>query len=304
MEAIRAAAARRSSASSPTAGPRSAWRVLRAASAPRPARAIATRPSRTSSSRSRRRATRCCAATGCSPARSSARSARTRPPARELDNAVLERAQLRLLRLARAGAARVGRPASSPSSSGVLDWLEVHELHEVVAGEVPGRAGDDDVVVFKSNGIAAWDVAAAAAVATSARASAASASSSRAASSAVCAASATSTLVADRADHLRPVEQPRALLRRRAVADVAVVEDLLQRRGRARARGSRTPRAGPPGSSGGRGTRTDCGRARRAWPRRDGLYPAGHAQDGTASGRFAERVSHGVDDGGEPRSGS
>jgi ornithine cyclodeaminase/alanine dehydrogenase-like protein (mu-crystallin family) len=46
-----------------------------------------------------------------------------------------------------------------PVAQGVLDWLEVHELQEVVAGEVPGRQSDDDIVVFKSNGIAAWDVA-------------------------------------------------------------------------------------------------------------------------------------------------
>ncbi len=39
----------------------------------------------------------------------------------------------------------------------------MHELHEVVAGEVPGRESPDDIVVFKSNGIAAWDVAAGAA---------------------------------------------------------------------------------------------------------------------------------------------
>ena len=32
----------------------------------------------------------------------------------------------------------------------------------MVAGEVPGRGSDDDVVVFKSNGLAAWDIAAAA----------------------------------------------------------------------------------------------------------------------------------------------
>jgi ornithine cyclodeaminase/alanine dehydrogenase-like protein (mu-crystallin family) len=43
--------------------------------------------------------------------------------------------------------------------AGVLDWLEVHELHEVVGGELQGRQSDDDIVVFKSNGIAAWDVA-------------------------------------------------------------------------------------------------------------------------------------------------
>ena len=51
-----------------------------------------------------------------------------------------------------------------PVESGVLDWLEVHELHEVVAGELPGRQSPDDIVVFKSNGIAAWDIAAAAKV--------------------------------------------------------------------------------------------------------------------------------------------
>jgi alanine dehydrogenase len=51
-----------------------------------------------------------------------------------------------------------------PIAAGALDWLEVHELQQVVAGEVRGRQSDDDVVVFKSNGLAAWDVAAAARV--------------------------------------------------------------------------------------------------------------------------------------------
>ena len=41
----------------------------------------------------------------------------------------------------------------------MLDWLEVHELHEVVSGEIAGRQSDEDVVLFKSNGLAAWDVA-------------------------------------------------------------------------------------------------------------------------------------------------
>jgi ornithine cyclodeaminase/alanine dehydrogenase-like protein (mu-crystallin family) len=35
----------------------------------------------------------------------------------------------------------------------------VHELQEVVAGEVQGRASAEDVVLFKSNGLAAWDLA-------------------------------------------------------------------------------------------------------------------------------------------------
>ena len=57
-----------------------------------------------------------------------------------------------------------------PVEAGVLDWLEVHELHEVVAGELPGRQSPDDIVLFKSNGIAAWDVAIAAAAVEGARA--------------------------------------------------------------------------------------------------------------------------------------
>ena len=49
-----------------------------------------------------------------------------------------------------------------PIERGALDWLEVHELQEVVAGELPGRQAPDDIVVFKSNGLAAWDIAVAA----------------------------------------------------------------------------------------------------------------------------------------------
>jgi ornithine cyclodeaminase/alanine dehydrogenase-like protein (mu-crystallin family) len=56
-----------------------------------------------------------------------------------------------------------------PIEGGVLDWLEVHELQDVVVGEVRGRSSDDDIVVFKSNGLAAWDVAAAVAVVERAR---------------------------------------------------------------------------------------------------------------------------------------
>jgi ornithine cyclodeaminase/alanine dehydrogenase-like protein (mu-crystallin family) len=51
-----------------------------------------------------------------------------------------------------------------PVERGALDWLEVHELQDVVAGELSGRAADDDIVLFKSNGIPAWDIAAAARV--------------------------------------------------------------------------------------------------------------------------------------------
>src|SRR5437763_824578 len=37
----------------------------------------------------------------------------------------------------------------------------VHELQDVVAGTVRGRENDDEITLFKSNGLAAWDLAAA-----------------------------------------------------------------------------------------------------------------------------------------------
>ena len=88
---------------------------------------------------------------------------------RELDNVVLERASFVCcdsLEDARLESADLIEPVEG----GTLDWLEVHELQEVVAGESPGRQSDDDIVVFKSNGLAAWDVAVAARVVELARA--------------------------------------------------------------------------------------------------------------------------------------
>jgi alanine dehydrogenase len=77
---------------------------------------------------------------------------------RELDNTVLERARFVCCDLLEQAKLESG-DLVEPVQAGVLDWLEVHELHEVVAGEVAGRQSDDDIVVFKSNGLAAWDVA-------------------------------------------------------------------------------------------------------------------------------------------------
>jgi alanine dehydrogenase len=90
------------------------------------------------------------------------------PGARELDNVVLERASFVCcdwLQQARIESSDLIEPVEG----GVLDWLEVHELHEVVAGDLPGRQSPDDIAVFKSNGIAAWDVAVAATVVERAR---------------------------------------------------------------------------------------------------------------------------------------
>jgi alanine dehydrogenase len=87
---------------------------------------------------------------------------------RELDNEVLSRAAF-VCCDSRENARSESGDLIEPVQQGVLDWLEVHELCEVVSGDVPGRQSDDDIVVFKSNGIAAWDVAIAAAAVVRAR---------------------------------------------------------------------------------------------------------------------------------------
>ena len=91
------------------------------------------------------------------------------PSRRELDNAVLERAAFVCCDSREQSKLESG-DLIEPVERGVLDWLEVQELHEVVAGEVNGRPSETDIVVFKSNGIAAWDLAAGARVVELARA--------------------------------------------------------------------------------------------------------------------------------------
>jgi ornithine cyclodeaminase/alanine dehydrogenase len=83
--------------------------------------------------------------------------------ARELDNVVLERAAF-VCCDSKEQARLESSDLVEPIARGSLDWLEVHELQEVVAGDVPGRQAPEDIAVFKSNGLAAWDVAVAARV--------------------------------------------------------------------------------------------------------------------------------------------
>ena len=80
---------------------------------------------------------------------------------RELDDLVLERASL-VCTDSRAQAKEEAGDLIDTAASGVLDWREVRELQDVVSGELSGRASDEDIVVFKSNGLAAWDIAVAA----------------------------------------------------------------------------------------------------------------------------------------------
>jgi ornithine cyclodeaminase/alanine dehydrogenase-like protein (mu-crystallin family) len=82
---------------------------------------------------------------------------------RELDNAVVERATFVCCDSKEQAKVEAG-DLVEPVERGVLDWLEVHELSEVVGGELPGRADDGDIVLFKSLGIASEDLAVAALV--------------------------------------------------------------------------------------------------------------------------------------------
>lgn len=51
-----------------------------------------------------------------------------------------------------------------PVSRGLILWGQLRELWQVVGGIVPGRNSEQDVTLFKSLGMAIWDVAAAKAV--------------------------------------------------------------------------------------------------------------------------------------------
>jgi alanine dehydrogenase len=83
------------------------------------------------------------------------------PGLRELDDVVLERASF-VCTDSRAQAREEAGDLIDPAGRGTLDWADVYELQDVVTGELAGRASEDDIVLFKSNGIAAWDVAIAA----------------------------------------------------------------------------------------------------------------------------------------------
>ncbi len=126
-----------STGSSSSAGTRSDARSSAVASGPSRPTTTERRPSRTSSSRSRRRRIRCFAENGSTPARSSAPRARTGFEARELDNAVVTRASFVCCDSKEQARLEAGDLAE-PVERGVLDWLEVHELAR--GGRRPGSA--------------------------------------------------------------------------------------------------------------------------------------------------------------------
>jgi ornithine cyclodeaminase/alanine dehydrogenase-like protein (mu-crystallin family) len=85
------------------------------------------------------------------------------PAARELDAVVLDRATF-VCTDSRAQAQEEAGDLIDAVERGALNWADVHELPHVLTGDVAARPSDDDIAVFKSNGLAAWDLAAAARV--------------------------------------------------------------------------------------------------------------------------------------------
>ena len=80
------------------------------------------------------------------------------PRARELDDAVIERAAFICCDSIEDAELESG-DLITPVAERRLEWSAVHELHEVVAGRAQARTSPGDIVLFKSNGIAPWDLA-------------------------------------------------------------------------------------------------------------------------------------------------
>jgi ornithine cyclodeaminase/alanine dehydrogenase-like protein (mu-crystallin family) len=85
------------------------------------------------------------------------------PASRELDAVVLDRASF-VSTDSREQAQEEAGDLIDAVERGALDWADIHELPNILTGDVAARANDDDIAVFKSNGLAAWDLAVAARV--------------------------------------------------------------------------------------------------------------------------------------------
>lgn len=71
---------------------------------------------------------------------------------RELDDETMRRAAL-VVAHSRAGANEHGNgDLAGPVGAGILSWEKIVDFPDLVAGTAPGRAGRDDITVFKNNG--------------------------------------------------------------------------------------------------------------------------------------------------------
>ena len=82
------------------------------------------------------------------------------PYVSELDFGVVERADLIVVDDRSQSRIESGE-LMMPASQGLLIWERTRELWQVASGQVAGRSASDDVTLFKSLGMALWDVASA-----------------------------------------------------------------------------------------------------------------------------------------------
>ena len=79
------------------------------------------------------------------------------PYVRELDDQAVQRADVIVVDDLAQSKIESGE-LMMPASRGLVLWEQVCELWQVVCGEVAGRNSDDDVTLFKSLGMALWDI--------------------------------------------------------------------------------------------------------------------------------------------------
>lgn len=85
------------------------------------------------------------------------------PQRRELDDATLVRTA-RVVVDSKEQSQQEAGDLIIPFARDLQRWEQVDELHQVIIGARPGRRSQEEITLFKSNGIALWDVATAARV--------------------------------------------------------------------------------------------------------------------------------------------
>jgi ornithine cyclodeaminase/alanine dehydrogenase-like protein (mu-crystallin family) len=82
------------------------------------------------------------------------------PQKRELDAAAVDRSDVVTVDSIEQAKMEAGDLIQAFGNN-VSRWETVHELSEIVAGKIAGRSSANQITLFKSNGIATWDLAAA-----------------------------------------------------------------------------------------------------------------------------------------------
>lgn len=77
---------------------------------------------------------------------------------RELDDVAISRAEVMFVDSLAQSEQEAG-DLIIPFQSQPQKWHLVKELHQLVAGQLPGRTSEKQITLFKSNGIATWDLA-------------------------------------------------------------------------------------------------------------------------------------------------